>query len=421
MEVRDNRLFLGGVDTRNLIEEYSSPLFVYEEDVIRERARELLEVIELRQKEIKYSCKANTNIEILKILREEGLGIDAVSKGEIFAALEAGFDPRQILFTASSVSWDEVDYADVITLSGYGPSFGYSQEKWWAHYFPPPGRDKRIADATGFGFRWVQYKTPEEYWDALKESIDDGTPVRGPYGEGVLFIGYRDADRIEDRQVRPLARVFVEPGSWWTWEHFVDWHKKHSDGGWHGCHTGRVDTIPAEDSAVEVLRMMVEMATDDPRSHNPRFEGVIWGLPGIAAYADDLADMSKSGAKEEDGGYFQGGWRGCHNICPQMSGRPAAATYLNRIAPLFEADTKRHILAAAEHYAKATDAWHEFDRQLSRALEESGHDHTEAWQDPAHRKAGAAAVRQAHDHEKAAIAEIGKALRAVTVVSVEEE
>jgi diaminopimelate decarboxylase len=111
MEVRDNRLFLGGVDAGNLIEEYSSPLFVYEEDVIRERARELLEVIELRQKEIKYSCKANTNIEILKILREEGLGIDAVSKGEIFAALEAGFDPRQILFTASSVSWDEVDYA----------------------------------------------------------------------------------------------------------------------------------------------------------------------------------------------------------------------------------------------------------------------------------------------------------------------
>lgn len=111
MEVIDNRLFLGGVDTRNLIEEYSSPLFVYEEDVIRERARELLKVIELRQKEIKYSCKANTNIEILKILREEGLGIDAVSKGEIFAALEAGFDPRQILFTASSVSWDEVDYA----------------------------------------------------------------------------------------------------------------------------------------------------------------------------------------------------------------------------------------------------------------------------------------------------------------------
>jgi diaminopimelate decarboxylase len=111
MEVRDNRLFLGGVDAKALVEEYSSPLYVYEESVIRGRARELLGGINLKQKEIKYSCKANTNIEILKIIREEGLGIDAVSMGEIFAALEVGFDPERILFTANNVSWDEVEYA----------------------------------------------------------------------------------------------------------------------------------------------------------------------------------------------------------------------------------------------------------------------------------------------------------------------
>ena len=111
MEVRDNRLFLGGVEAGSLVEEYSSPLYVYEEAVIRERVREIKNGIGLSRKSIKYSCKANTNIELLKIIREEELGIDAVSKGEIFAALEAGFTPRQILFSASSVPWEEVEYA----------------------------------------------------------------------------------------------------------------------------------------------------------------------------------------------------------------------------------------------------------------------------------------------------------------------
>lgn len=308
------------------------------------------------------------------------------------------------------------DYAEVITVSGYGPSFGYSQETWWAHYFPPPGRDRRIGEATGFGFRWEQHKTPEAYWQALKQAIDAGKPVYGPYMEGVLFIGYREAERADERQVRPLAAVFVEPGSWWTWARFCDWHAKHSDGGWFGCHTGRVKAVPPRDSALAVLRLMVQMASADPRRSNPQFAGVLWGLAGILAYADDLADTSKSGAPQDDGGFFQGGWRGCHNIIPQMSGRPAAAVYLRRVAPLFPA-AQKHILAAAAAYDCATDAWREFDRQLGRALVASGHDHTAAWLDPAHRTAGASAVRQAHDHEESAIAAIAQALAAVDASS----
>ena len=284
-------------------------------------------------------------------------------------------DTYMYLTCMLAAGWD-ADYADMITISGYGPSFGYSQEKWWAHYFPPPGRDKRIGEATGFGFRWEQRKTPEEYWQGLKKTIDDHKPVYGPYTEGVLFIGYRDAERPEDRQVRPIAAVFVEPGAWWSWQQFVDWHANHSDGGWFGCHIGEVDMLPPKDSAVDVLRTMVQMATDDPRGGNPMFEGVTWGLAGIVAYADDLADLSKSGAKQEYGGYFQGGWRGCHNIYPQMSGRPAAASYLRRIAPLFDGEAKSHILAAADQYVEATEAWREFEKQLGRPL---GELHGQAW------------------------------------------
>ncbi|MBN2324192.1 MAG: diaminopimelate decarboxylase [Spirochaetes bacterium] len=111
MEVRKNRLFLGGVDATRLVGEYSSPLYVYEEEVIRKRARELRSAIGSERKVIKYSCKANTNIEILKIIKEEGIGIDAVSPGEIHAAIAAGFRPEEILFTASNVSPEEIDFA----------------------------------------------------------------------------------------------------------------------------------------------------------------------------------------------------------------------------------------------------------------------------------------------------------------------
>jgi diaminopimelate decarboxylase len=111
MEVRGNLLYLGGIQAQKLVQEFSSPLYVYEEATLRERARELQKAIGYKPKQVKYSCKANTNIEIMKIFREEGLGIDAVSKGEVFASLEAGFDPSEILFTANNVSWDEIEYS----------------------------------------------------------------------------------------------------------------------------------------------------------------------------------------------------------------------------------------------------------------------------------------------------------------------
>lgn len=110
MEIVDNSLLLGGIPTRSLIEEFKSPLYVYEEDTIRERARELREAVTFENKEIKFSCKANTNIEIMKILKEEGMGIDAVSKGEVFAALKAGYDSSQILFNANNLLWEEIEY-----------------------------------------------------------------------------------------------------------------------------------------------------------------------------------------------------------------------------------------------------------------------------------------------------------------------
>jgi len=111
MEVRNNKLYLGGIRARDLLDAFGSPLYVYEEDTLRERARELIECISYRNKEIKYACKANTNISLMRIFFEYDMGIDAVSPGEILAALKAGYSPDKILFTANNPAWDEIEYA----------------------------------------------------------------------------------------------------------------------------------------------------------------------------------------------------------------------------------------------------------------------------------------------------------------------
>jgi diaminopimelate decarboxylase len=111
METKNNRLYLGGLPAGELTARFGSPLYVYEEDILRERAGELRDAILFPDKKVKYACKANTNIEIMKILREEGMGIDAISPGEIDAALLAGFQPADILFTSNNASDAEIDYA----------------------------------------------------------------------------------------------------------------------------------------------------------------------------------------------------------------------------------------------------------------------------------------------------------------------
>jgi diaminopimelate decarboxylase len=110
MEVKNNKLFLGGVSAEDLVKEYGSPLYAYEENTIRGNYRKLVEAISYKPKKIMFACKANTNLAIMKILKEVGCGIDAVSPGEVFLALEAGFKKEDILFTGNNMNDEDMDY-----------------------------------------------------------------------------------------------------------------------------------------------------------------------------------------------------------------------------------------------------------------------------------------------------------------------
>jgi diaminopimelate decarboxylase len=93
-----------------LAREYGTPLWVYDAGTIRARIAELK-----RFDTIRYAQKANANLHILKLMRAEGVVVDAVSAGEITRALAAGYDARDadhpgIVFTADVLT------ADVLAL-----------------------------------------------------------------------------------------------------------------------------------------------------------------------------------------------------------------------------------------------------------------------------------------------------------------
>jgi len=111
LEVRDGRLSINGVDAVKLVEEYNSPLFVFSESRIHANIDRLKHAAEVVDRPIKfcYASKANSNMAILRTVREAGIDIEVNSGGELFKALRAGFRPDQIIFNGTSKSNDEID------------------------------------------------------------------------------------------------------------------------------------------------------------------------------------------------------------------------------------------------------------------------------------------------------------------------
>jgi len=103
--------FYGKLNPRELIKEFGSPLYVYNEAILRQRCRDMAQLVSYPGFVSNYSIKANSNLELLKIIRDEGLHADAMSPGEIYVLLAAGFKPEEIFFVANNVSCEEMQFA----------------------------------------------------------------------------------------------------------------------------------------------------------------------------------------------------------------------------------------------------------------------------------------------------------------------
>jgi len=110
-ELGYEKLVFGKADVHALLEEYGSPLYVYDEEILRKRCQEMRTLLKYPRFRVNYSAKANTNVELLKIICSEDLDVDGMSPGEMYLEMKAGFTPDRITFIGNNVSLPEMQYA----------------------------------------------------------------------------------------------------------------------------------------------------------------------------------------------------------------------------------------------------------------------------------------------------------------------
>lgn len=108
MKLENNNYTLGSIDLLSIVEEFDSPLYVYDADKILSQYGKLKNAFKDSNVKIKYACKALNNLNILKLLKKAGSGLDVVSIEEAYIGIKAGFKPNEILFTPNCVSFDEI-------------------------------------------------------------------------------------------------------------------------------------------------------------------------------------------------------------------------------------------------------------------------------------------------------------------------
>lgn len=110
-KVTDQMNFFEGHDPAALAEKYKTPLYVYNERILRQRCRALKQMVTYPNFVVDYSAKANSNLAFLQIVHSEGLEVDAMSPGEIFMEKQAGFSSNEIFYIGNNVSAEEMQYA----------------------------------------------------------------------------------------------------------------------------------------------------------------------------------------------------------------------------------------------------------------------------------------------------------------------
>ncbi|MBM3240169.1 hypothetical protein FJZ31_28120 [Candidatus Poribacteria bacterium] len=306
-----------------------------------------------------------------------------------------------------SAGWKDVDFDQIAAVSGVSALFAYEHgtfEPKYAHHLI--GMDDRITEATGFGYEWVGFSGINEAWAIIKESVDSGRSVKGWFWENILFAGYQDADKPEDRKIFAMADGPGTFAEWWSWEkfgkEFVDLVTRWGATGL-GRQTERVPTKPANEVALRIIKDLVEWSNNPPEQIRKKYPKASFGLAGIELYADHCADMEKY----EDFG-------SCHDINPQWPVRNSSSVYLKRVAKtykfpdntftylayVFPDDINTHLLKASDEYKNAYIYWKQFYNHLSYGGEEGWGKIAE------HRIAGTEGIRKALEHEKSAIAEL---------------
>jgi len=105
-------LEIGGCDVTKLVEEFGSPLYILDEETLRTACRQYREALARYypgESLVLYASKAWSCLAVCAIAASEGLGIDVVSGGELYTALQSGVDANKIYFHGNNKSTAELE------------------------------------------------------------------------------------------------------------------------------------------------------------------------------------------------------------------------------------------------------------------------------------------------------------------------
>lgn len=112
MLYKNDFLMLESIVLKDLVDKYQTPFYVYSKKSIEDKINILKNVFApLDNSFIAYSIKAESNISLIRVMIENGIGVDIVSLGEIKRFIEAGGDGSNIIFSGVAKKEEDIIYA----------------------------------------------------------------------------------------------------------------------------------------------------------------------------------------------------------------------------------------------------------------------------------------------------------------------
>jgi len=111
---KDGKLSVGGCSVEELVKKYGSPIYILDETTLRNSCRAYKKALQKYYPGESlpiYASKANSSIFMSNLVASEGLGLDAVSEGELLTALKGGVPNEKIVFHGNNKSDKEIEFA----------------------------------------------------------------------------------------------------------------------------------------------------------------------------------------------------------------------------------------------------------------------------------------------------------------------
>lgn len=130
MKVEDNHLKIGEIRATELVKEFGSPLYVFDEGLIIEYCRDYRKYFKCEENNnrVAFAGKAFLTVQMCKLLKEENMSLDVVSGGELYTAYKAGFPLERVMFHGNNKTLDEIELGVKLGVGNFVVDNHYEME-----------------------------------------------------------------------------------------------------------------------------------------------------------------------------------------------------------------------------------------------------------------------------------------------------